>query len=77
MVLAAIEFAVLAVLTAWLVRFFAAPRSPRLALATVFVSWYLGFFGTLFLPIDIAEAYYSVVSASVNVTQTCTNVSAP
>ena len=38
-VLAGIEFAVLAVVTAWLVRFFAIPGSPRLALVTVFVSW--------------------------------------
>jgi hypothetical protein len=38
-VLAGIEFAALAVVTAWLVRFFAIPGSPRLALVTVFVSW--------------------------------------
>jgi hypothetical protein len=30
---------------------------------------YLGFFGTLFLPIDIAEAYSSVISAQVNVSE--------
>lgn len=38
-VLAGIEFAVLAVFTAWLVRFFAAKNTPWLACITVFVSW--------------------------------------
>ena len=38
-VLAAIEFAVLAVVTAWLVHFFAIKRSPLLALVTVWLSW--------------------------------------
>jgi hypothetical protein len=37
--LAGIEFAVLAVFTAWLVRFFAAKNAPWLACVTVFVSW--------------------------------------
>jgi hypothetical protein len=38
-VLAGIEFAVLAVFTAWLLRYFAAKGSHPLALTTVFVSW--------------------------------------
>ena len=39
LVLASIEFAVLAVFTALLLRYFAAKGSHPLALVTVFVSW--------------------------------------
>jgi hypothetical protein len=38
-VLASIEFAVLFVFTAWLLRYFAAKGAHPLALTTVFVSW--------------------------------------
>lgn len=40
-VLAGIEFAALALVTGWLVRFFAIRNSPILALGTVFISWFV------------------------------------
>lgn len=58
-----IELVPLAFFTLWLLRFYASKTVPTYALAMVFISWYLGFFGTLFLPIDIAEAYGSRVWA--------------
>ena len=104
LVLASIEFAGLAIFTAFLLRYFAAKGAHPLALATVFVSWcvlmlliaaapctrfawpptrdravshrrYFGFFGTLFLPIDIAEAYWSIYENVTNATQVRTLVS--
>ena len=66
--IAGIEFVGLFFLTAWLVRFYAAKGTHWSALVFVFISWYLGLFGTLFLPIDIAEAYHSVYPATLNVT---------
>ena len=68
LVLGGTEFFVTLLLTLWLVRFYAAKGAPWYATALVFVSWYLGFFGTLFLPIDIAEAYFSTAVELRNVT---------
>jgi hypothetical protein len=56
--LAAIEFLFLGAFTGWLLWFYAAKGTHWSAWVVVFVSWYLGFFGTMFLPIDVAEAYY-------------------
>ena len=68
LVLGGTEFFVTLLLTLWLVRFYAAKGAPWYSTALVFLSWYLGFFGTLFLPIDIAEAYFSTTTALVNAT---------
>jgi len=68
-VLAAIEFITFGIFTAYLVHFYAAKGSPLYSLIIVFISWYLGFFGTLFLPIDIAEAYYSTYTNITNITE--------
>ena len=57
--LALFEFLLLAFFTSYLLRFYAVKSAPFYSLAFVYVSWYLGFFGTMFLPIDIAEAYTS------------------
>ena len=67
-VLGSLEFVVLFGFTVALVRFYSAKHTPWYANVLVFVSWYLGFFGTLFLPIDIAEAYSSIYDATTNVT---------
>ena len=67
--LAIVEFIALGVFTAWLVHFYASKGTHPVALVTVFISWYLGFFGTLFMPIDIAEGYYSYYYSDVNVTE--------
>ena len=55
--LAVTEALLLSIFTWWLLRFYADKSTPFYAYILVFISWYLGFFGTLFLPIDIAEAY--------------------
>jgi hypothetical protein len=57
LMLAGIEFLLLGWFTVHLIRFFAKPQIPLYVHGFVFVSWYLGFFGTMFLPIDIAEAW--------------------
>lgn len=49
------EFVVLFVFTALLLRYYAARGIHVAYLAAVFVSWYLGFFGTLLLPVDVEE----------------------
>lgn len=69
--LALVEFAILFGFTAWLVHFYATKGTHPAALVTVFISWYLGFFGTLFMPIDVAEAYYSFYYTQLNVTTVC------
>lgn len=65
-VLGSIEFVILFVFTILLVRFYASKDSPLYANVIVVISWYLGFFGILFLPIDIAEAYYSIYYVTSN-----------
>ena len=66
--LAGFEFVLLIFFTLGLVRHYASKGTPWYAVSLVFVSWYLGFFGTLFLPIDIAEAYYASYLNVTNVT---------
>lgn len=48
-----IEMAVLVLFTAALVYYYRAKEVPYLVGITVFVSWLLGFMGTLLLPADI------------------------
>jgi hypothetical protein len=69
-VLGSIEFVILFVFTILLVRFYASKDSPLYANVIVVISWYLGFFGILFLPIDIAEAYYSIYYVTTNTSDT-------
>ena len=66
--LAIFESIALAFFTGYLLRYYGMKGSPTYALVFVYVSWYLGFFGTMFLPIDIAEAYAARLWTLKNIT---------
>ena len=51
----AVGFAMLAVFTVLLLRYYAARGTHWVYLTAVFISWFMGFFGTLLLPVDVEQ----------------------